>query len=459
MTLQLRYAAISDVGRVRKDNQDSGYAGPWLLVVCDGVGGAARGDLASSTAVQQLRNLDVMPDPEHTGEEMVAQVAGALHRAHDRIAELVDHDPTLSSTSTTATVGLFDGEQLAVGHVGDSRAYLFRDRGLTQLTHDHTFVQTLIDDGRITETEARVHPHRNLILKAIDGQREAEPDLFVVPLQAGDRLMLCSDGVCGVLDDGRIADVLTGGSPDYAAVELVRASLEAGSSDNVTCIVADVVEAREGSEDGTGDTGTGEDGTGNDGTDEDGTGEDGGGSTTYDPEPQLVGAAAELRRRRLFKGHRSGDTGELEAITADGPGDEGLPPGAIADDPLDPDLHEALRYAPRVPRRTVWLRRGLVIAILVGLAWVAAAAAWSWGQRQYFVGVEGDDVTIFRGLNTSFAGIDLSSPYLRTDLPVADLATYDARQVQQGVMQPGLSDARRYVDQLASHVGTASGGQ
>lgn len=423
MTLELHYAAISDVGRVRKDNQDSGYAGPWLLAVCDGVGGAARGDLASSTAVQQLRNLDVEPDPGHSGEEMVAQVAGALHRAHDRIAELVDHDPALSSTSTTATVALFDGEQLAVGHVGDSRAYLFREHGLTQLTHDHTFVQTLIDDGRITETEARFHPHRNLILKAIDGQREAEPDLFVVPLQRGDRLMLCSDGVCGVLDDGRIADVLTGGSADYAAVELVRASLEAGSSDNVTCIVADVLEAS---------------------PDE----------TAGEPEPQLVGAAAELRRRRLFKGHRSGDTGELEPVTDDL---EGLPAGAIPDDPLDPDLHEALRYAPRTPRRVVWLRWVLGVAIALGLLWVGVAAAWSWGQRQYFVGVDGSDVTIFRGLNTSFAGVDLSSPYLRTDLAVGDLATYDARQVQQGVTQSSLADARRYVDNLATRVGTDAG--
>ncbi|GAA1952026.1 Stp1/IreP family PP2C-type Ser/Thr phosphatase [Nocardioides panacihumi] len=427
MTLQLRYAAISDVGKVRKDNQDSGYAGPWLLAVCDGVGGAARGDLASSTAVQQLRNLDDPPEPEHTAEELVSQVAGALHRAHDRIAELVEHDPALSSTSTTATVGLFDGEQLAIGHVGDSRAYLFREQGLTQLTHDHTFVQTLIDDGRITETEARYHPHRNLILKAIDGQREAEPDLFVVPLQAGDRLMLCSDGVCGVLDDGRIADVLTGGSADYAAVELVRASLEAGSSDNVTCIVADVVEA-----------------PADDAVDPDEV-----------AEPQLVGAAAELRRRRLFKGHRSGDTGELEPIVVDDDA-EGLPAGAIPDDPLDPDIREALRYAPRSPRRFVWLRRVLVIAILAGLLWVAAAAAWSWAQRQYFVGVDGNVVTVFRGLNTSFAGIDLSTPYMRTDLAVADLPTYDARQVEQGVTQSNLTDARHYIDTLASHAGTGA---
>jgi protein phosphatase len=427
MSLTLRFAAISDVGRVRKDNQDSGYAGPWLLVVCDGVGGAARGDLASSTAVQQLRNLDAAPVPEHTSEEMIGQVAGALHRAHDRIAELVDHDPTLSSTSTTATVALFDGTQVAVGHVGDSRAYLFREQGLTQLTHDHTFVQTLIDEGRITETEARVHPHRNLILKAIDGQREAEPDLFVVPLQAGDRLMLCSDGVCGVLDDGRIADVLTGGSADYAAVELVRAALEAGSSDNVTCIVADVVDA-----------------------DAD--------DPEADSEPQLVGAAAELRRRRLFKGHRSGDTGELEAITdADSEDLAGLPPGAIPDDPIDLDHHEALRYAPRAPRRFVWLRRLLALAVVVGVVWIAAAGAWSWAQRQYFVGVDGDDVTIFRGLNTSFVGIDLSQPYLRTDLSVDTLATYDARQVKDGVTQSSLADARRYIDSLAARVGTATG--
>jgi len=427
---QLRFAAISDVGRVRKDNQDSGYAGPWLLTVCDGVGGAARGDLASSTAVQQLRNLDVPPAPEHTSEEMIGQVAGALHRAHDRIAELVDHDPSLSSTSTTATVALFDGNQLAIGHVGDSRAYLFRQQGLTQLTHDHTFVQTLIDDGRITETEARYHPHRNLILKAIDGQREAEPDLFLVPLQAGDRVMLCSDGVCGVLDDGRIADVLTGGSADYAAVELVRASLEAGSSDNVTCIVADVVEAGEVDEE--------------------------------DSEAQLVGAAAELRRRRLFKGHRSGDTGELEPIPADSDvleGLEGLPPGAIPDDPLDLDRHEALRYAPRAPSRFVWLRRILALAVLVGLVWIAAAGAWSWAQRQYFVGVHGDDVTIFRGLNTSFVGIDLSKPYVRTDLSVDTLATYDARQVEQGVTQSSLDDAKHYIASLASRVGTVAGAE
>ena len=129
--LRLAYAAISDVGRVRKDNQDSGYVGPWLITVCDGVGGAARGDIASATAVQQLRKLDEPPTAD-----LLGQVAGALHRAHDRIAELVDEDPALTGTSTTATVALFDGTRLGMGHVGDSRAYLFRGHAITRLTTD-----------------------------------------------------------------------------------------------------------------------------------------------------------------------------------------------------------------------------------------------------------------------------------------------------------------------------------
>ena len=119
--LHLVYSAISDVGRVRKDNQDSGYAGPWLLAVADGVGGAARGDVASAAAIQQIRKLDEQPT-----EDLLAQVAGALHRAHDRIGELVDQDPALNGTSTTAVVALFDGTRLGMGHVGDSRAYLLR---------------------------------------------------------------------------------------------------------------------------------------------------------------------------------------------------------------------------------------------------------------------------------------------------------------------------------------------
>ncbi|HEY9564432.1 MAG TPA: protein phosphatase 2C domain-containing protein, partial [Nocardioides sp.] len=358
--LLLDFAALSDVGRVRKDNQDSGYAGPWLLTVCDGVGGAARGDIASGTAVQQLRKLDEAPR-----DDMLSLVAGALHRAHDRIGELVEDDPSLNGTSTTATVALFDGRQLAIGHVGDSRAYLFRDGTISQLTKDHTFVQSLIDEGRITEEEARTHPHRNLILKALDAVHDTEPDLFHVDLAEGDRVFLCSDGACGVLDDAHIADILSSGTPDYAVVELVRASLEAGSSDNVTCIVADVVT-----------------------------------ELAEAPTPLLVGAAADLPRKSAgggwstmsgrFRGHRSGDTGEIEPVTADlGPD----VPYAIPTDPIDP---EVARYAPRPPGRLSWLRILGVLLILVGLVVGLLGLGYSWTQRQYFVAEHEGHVAIFR---------------------------------------------------------------
>ncbi len=421
MSLRLHYSAISDVGRVRKDNQDSGYAGPWLLSVCDGVGGAARGDVASGTAISELRKLD-QPPAEGPDDALLGRVADQLHEAHVRIGNLVDEDPALNGTSTTATVALFDGSRIGIGHVGDSRAYLFRDRELSQLTTDHTFVQSLIDEGRITEVEARSHPHRNLILKALDGVHEAEPDLFVLEVVAGDRLFLCSDGASGVLDDGRLADVLSMGTPDYAAVELVRASLEAGSSDNVTCIVADVV------------------------TDE---------QATADPayaelEPLLVGAAAELRRRSgrgsgsgmgsLFRGHRSGDTGELEAIDAEIPDDI---PFAIKADP------EEARYAPRPPGRFRWLSALLVVLVVVGLLWVVAAAAWAWTQDQYYVGEQDGTVVIFRGVDASLPGLELSRVHETSDVQVDDLPAFDATRVRNAIQVDDLAAAEAAVRELA----------
>nr|WP_179519309.1 protein phosphatase 2C domain-containing protein [Nocardioides perillae] len=408
----LDWSALSDVGRVRKDNQDSGYAGPWLLTVCDGVGGAARGDVASSTAVGQLRRLDADP----AGADLLALVAGALHRAHDRIAELVDDDPELNGTSTTATVALFDGHRLGVGHVGDSRAYLLRAGTLTQITQDHTFVQSLIDEGRITPAEARTHPHRNLILRALDAVHDVEPDLFLVDLEPGDRVLVCSDGVLS-LDDDRIAALLAQGTPDFAAVELVRESLEAGSTDNVTCVVADVTDDPS--------------------------------RLSPDLQPLLVGAAADLPRRGgprtgLFRTHRPGEVPEQPPVPAD------LPPHveyAIPADPLDP---EAARYAPRPPRRFTWVRRALVLCLLAGLVWVAAAAAWAWSQRQHYVAEVDGQVAIFRGLNADLLGLELSSVRETYDVDLDRLSGFDADMVRAGIESDSLAGARATVERLAA---------
>jgi PPM family protein phosphatase len=412
MTLSLRYAALSDVGRVRKDNQDSGFASERLLVIADGVGGAARGDIASSTAVQILRRLDA-PAPEDPLEAL----AGAIHRAHDRIAELVDEDPELDGTSTTVTAALFDGDRIGVGHVGDSRGYLLRDGELSQLTKDHTFVQSLIDEGRITEEESRVHPHRNLILRAVDGVHDTDPDLFLVDLAVGDRILLCSDGCSGVLDSARLSDILGTGSVDYAVVELIRASLEAGSTDNITCVVADVVDAAESVDEET--------------------------SAAATTGPMLVGAAAEQPRKAgatsksFFRGHRSGDTGELEPV----PGED--------DGPVDP---EELRYAPRPPRRFVWLRRAAVLVVVALAVWLLATMAYNWTQEQYYVAADGESVAIYKGVQADVPGLTLTSVFQDTDIALDTLPDRRADQVRDGISADDREDAEDIVKRLETFV-------
>lgn len=406
--LELAYHAVSDVGRVRKDNQDSGYAGPWLLAVCDGVGGAARGDIASSTAVNELRHLDEPPGPV----DLLARVSDGIQEAHVAIGAQVDADQSLNGTSTTATVALFDGGRLALAHVGDSRAYLYREGELSQLTNDHTFVQSLIDEGRITPEEARVHPHRNLILKALDGIHDVDPDLFALELVPGDRLFLCSDGACGVLEDDEIAAILATGTPEASATEMVRASLEAGSSDNVTCVVADVAAA---------------------------------GTLPAEEHAQVVGAAADPRQRRrpLFRSHR--DTGELEPVTAEIP--EGIDYAIPSDPILDP---EAARYAPRPPRRFGLARRLSALAVVLGLLGMGGAAAYWWSQQQYYVGRDGDSVVIYRGVQVP----GLSEVYRVSSLRFADLSEVEQTRVSDGIEVDGLPEAQNTLDNLGRDAGS-----
>jgi len=411
---RLGFAAASDIGASRKDNQDSGYAGPWLLAVCDGVGGAARGDLASATVIDELRLLDHRP----TGDPLV-EVRSSLNRAHDQIGRLIDAEPALSGTSTTAVVALFSGERLTFGHVGDSRAYLLRGQRIEQLTRDHTLVQTMIDDGQISEEDARTHPNRNLILKAIDGVHDADPDIFALDLAVGDRLLLCSDGASGSLTDDEMAHILAAGDAHLAAGALIEASLKAGSSDNITCVVADVISAQ-------------------------------------DPKPSapiLVGAAAidprEPGQLRSAKRSRHADDISRRALTEAASTER---EGSVALDtaPTPPTDLESVRYAPRPPRRFQILRRLLVCVIGIGIAWIGGAAAWSWTQDQYYVGESDGRVTIFRGVNAEVPLLDLSSEYETSDVATERLSNFQAREVRGGMPEASLADARRTVDGLAA---------
>lgn len=413
---RLDFAGVSDIGRMRKDNQDSGYAGPWVLAVCDGVGGAVRGDLASATAIDELRLLDTRPRGDTTIE-----VRSALQRAHERITQLIDIEPALNGTSTTVVVALFDGEQLTFGHVGDSRAYLLRGGRIRQLTRDHTFVQSLIDEGRLTEEGARSHPNRNLILKALDGVHDADPDLFGLDLAIGDRVLICSDGASGVLDDAQLTTLLGTGNPEQAAQALIEASLSEGSSDNITCVVADVVSA-------------------------DMTISHGAvviGAAAENPqEPGQLRSAAQWVAAQRGSGPRHPSTSRASSATPATETDM-VPPTPLPDP-------EAARYAPRPPRRFGVLRRLLVTTVVLGMVWIAGAAAWSWSQQQYYVGVADGYVTIFRGVDADLPVVSLSHAFETTDVAVDRLADFDAQQVRGGIAAADLEDARRTVDDLAA---------
>jgi PPM family protein phosphatase len=237
VTLVLRYAARSDRGLVRANNEDSVYAGARLLALADGMGGHAAGEIASQLVIGALAHLD----DDEPGGDLLAQLDAAVREGNSTIAAQVDADPELEGMGTTLTAILFAGNRLGLVHIGDSRGYLLRDGELTQITKDDTFVQTLVDEGRITAEEAHSHPQRSLIMKAITGH-DVEPALIMREARAGDRYLLCSDGLTDPVSHETILETLH--IPDVAecADRLIELALRGGGPDNVTLVVADVID-------------------------------------------------------------------------------------------------------------------------------------------------------------------------------------------------------------------------
>ena len=242
MPYAFHYAARSDVGMVRTNNEDSGYAGPHLLAMADGMGGHAGGDVASSTVIGALAELD---DEALSGADATDALLGAIAAANASLGDRTREDPALEGMGTTLIALLRARDKLVLTHIGDSRAFLVRDGAVTQITKDHSFVQSLVDDGRITQDEAQTHPQRSLVTKVLTGHPEDEPDVVVRQAIVGDRYLIASDGLTDYVARDTIDEVLTSTTkPADACERLVQLALKAGAPDNVTVVIGDVVDLR-----------------------------------------------------------------------------------------------------------------------------------------------------------------------------------------------------------------------
>jgi len=441
MTLELRYAVRSDVGLLREGNEDSAYAGPRLLAVADGMGGHAAGEVASALTIASMAELDAeQADAEQADGDMLKVLAMAVAMANARLQEKIIANPAVEGMGTTLTALLWSDGHAAVCHIGDSRGYLLREGELYQITHDHTLVQSLVDEGRISADDVSTHPQRSLLLRALDGRSVAEPDLSVHESLPGDRYLLCSDGLSGVVSDETLRDTLSSfEDPETAARQLIDLAIHGGGPDNITCIVADVVDT----------------------------------ATTRLPlttTPVLAGAAASLGDLRLAGG--TGPFGIFEdhvqaARTAPQPAVEDLDPmmtAAVIPVPVsenggDPRVTQARRSHRAQPRRSAgsghrrrWPIVTTSLVVLVGVVIGGFYIFWRVSQSQYYVKADSSgQVVMYRGINYRFLGFSWSSPYQMTGIQLKQVP----QNFQQTVATAGSAGSQSQVSQTVTNIRTA----
>jgi len=406
---------------VRSNNQDSAYAGPHLLMVADGMGGHAGGDVASSVAVAAFAPLD---GESHGPDDALDELESALESARNEIIARSDADPDLSGMGTTVIAILRAGNKLAMVHLGDSRGYLFRDGVLTQVTTDHTFVQHLVDIGRITPEEAEHHPQRSVVMRVLgDFDPDVTPDLSVREARPGDRWLLCSDGLSGFVSADTIEETLAGiADVDACADRLVQLALRAGGGDNVTVVLADVIElddVADGAGPSTAATVVGAAAT-----------------TRHEPTSAADGPAA--RAASLAAAARATKPAEADDDAA---GDDAP---ADVDDRTD-DVYEdddTPTARRRVHPAVLWVGAVVLVAAVAGLGLLFT-------RTQYFVAADDGEVVILRGLPQTLGPVELSSVVERSGTQIEDLnSAYLRERVEQTIHANSLSDARDLVTML-----------
>jgi protein phosphatase len=408
LAIALHYAARSDVGLVRAENQDSGYAGPHLLVVADGMGGHAAGDVASSIAIGEMVGLDA----ENPGADNALDLlADALRQANSELREAMQRQPELHGMGTTVTALLRTGNKIAVAHIGDSRAYLLRDGTLTQITHDHSFVQSLIDEGRISEREAEGHPQRSLVTRVLTGHNDDEPDLAVREAHVGDRYLVCSDGLSGFVARDTIEEILVQAQPPGATADrLVELALRAGAPDNVTCIIGDIVDIDK----------------------------DEAPSTVQ----EVVGAAAE-RRTSATRAIPLTPASKAAALSREALGTEDSEAGLA-----ESDLSGGRSGAEPHTGRWRWFKIVPLMVLVLAAIGGGGYAAYSWSAQQYYVGEAGGHVAIYQGVSQSIGPWDLSQVVDQSDIALGDLPAFYRGKLDSTVSTANIGEARRLVTDL-----------
>jgi len=398
MTLTLRYAAQSDRGLIRDGNQDSVYAGPRLLAVADGMGGMAAGDVASNIVIAAMAPLD----EDVPGDALVDALRHAVGTANQQLRDTVDANPQLEGMGTTLTAVLFSGSKIGMVHIGDSRAYMVRNGEFAQITKDDTYVQMLVDEGRISPEEASSHPQRSLLTRALDG-RDIDPEYSVRQVLKGDRYLICSDGLSGVVSSETIGECMRGiADPQECVERLVQLALRGGGPDNITVVIADATDA-----------------------------------DIVEQAPIVGGAAARDR----------GNTTVADSSSA-------AARAAALREPTRPPQPEGAAYEREDPEpRRHPVRTGVLVLLLLAVLGGGLFLGWRYTQDQYYVGAtEAGQLAIFRGVPGQIAGLDLSSVNETSTARLDDLTTVAQDRVKQGIQADSRPDAQRRLAELTSDV-------
>ena len=406
--------AASDVGKVRSSNQDSGYAGVNLFFVADGMGGHAGGDIASAITAQHVALAD---EPVGSSQEAEQKLIDYIWQANEKLGISVAEHSELAGMGTTFSGIFVYGTSVSIGHIGDSRIYLARDGAVKQITTDHTFVQRLVDTGRITEEEALIHPRRSVLMRVLgDVEQFPEVDLETFETKPGDRWMVCSDGLSGVIPEGLMNRILLSTSTVQEATDLlVGEALEFGAPDNVTVVLVDVVDAKD--------------------------------EVEASIARNFVGSAAsdvvieERKGRRILRILNPMTLIEMLQKPED--------PTSFA--PESEELLEKILRDTKGRIRARRLRQLATYLLIIATASYGLFLAYEYTQTRFFVGVNDGVVVIYKGIREDLGPFKFSSVYEVSNITLDSLTDFQRDALERSIDVEDLDDARRVLDQLGGN--------